>query len=246
MYCNRCGRTVADHSLYCNYCGARLDGTQNWPESDDRSSFGFALLGFFIPLAGLIFFLIYEGKKPKRAKAAGKGALIGFITKIVIAVVLFVCYMFFAASLFNTATDHIESMMPTTGNAVTDDAFIGESPEALLDLFDDILIEIQPEEPLEDAAEVTFGEFTISDSGYYHDTSLAVTIKNTAEKRCTFFVTIEAVDENGARIATDLVYADRLNPGQEMHLTAFAYVNQEQIEQFKTATFQVLEIEAYD
>lgn len=241
MYCNRCGRTVADHSLYCNYCGARLDGTQNRPESEDRSSFGFALLGFFIPLAGLIFFLIYEGKKPKRAKSAGKGALIGFITKIVIAVVLFVAYMFFAASLFNTVTDSIESITPPTG-----EAFIGESPEAILDVFEDILVEIQPEKPLEDAAEVTFGEFTISDNGYYQETSLAVTIKNTAEKRCTFFVTIEAVDENGARIATDMVYADRLNPGQEMHLTAFAYVYPELIEQFKTATFKVLEIEAYD
>ena len=35
--------------------------------SEDSSSFGFAILGFFIPIVGLILFLIYEEKNPKRA-----------------------------------------------------------------------------------------------------------------------------------------------------------------------------------
>lgn len=246
MYCNRCGRTVADHSLYCNYCGARLDGTRNQTGPEDQSSFPFALLGFFLPLIGLILFLICEGKKPRRAKSAGKGALIGFVTRIVVGVILFAAYLFFTASLFGNVTNSMEELMPTTGSAATDDAFIGESPEAILDLFDDIMTEIQPEKPPEDCAEVTFGDFTITDNGYYHDTALAVTVKNTAEKRYTFFITIEAVDENGARLATDMVYADRLNPGQEIHLTAFSYVDPGQIEQYQTATFKILQIDAYE
>ena len=73
MYCKNCGALVDENSLYCNKCGTRLDNTQSVSVSEDRSSFGFALLGFFVPLAGLIFFLIYESKKPKRAKSAGKG-----------------------------------------------------------------------------------------------------------------------------------------------------------------------------
>ena len=84
MYCKKCGREVEENSLYCNNCGAQLNTAQNQNISEDDSSFGFALLGFFIPLVGLILFLIYEGKKPKRAKSAGKGALIGFITNIVL------------------------------------------------------------------------------------------------------------------------------------------------------------------
>lgn len=67
MYCENCGRTVDDTSSYCNNCGARIDNKSNAIISEDSSSLGFAILGFFIPIVGLILFLIYEGKKPKRA-----------------------------------------------------------------------------------------------------------------------------------------------------------------------------------
>ena len=107
MYCKNCGRTVDDTSSYCNNCGARIDNKSNAIISEDSSSFGFAILGFFIPIVGLILFLIYEGKKPKRAKSAGKGALIGFITKIVLSIILVILYVVFAASLFSNISDDI-------------------------------------------------------------------------------------------------------------------------------------------
>lgn len=94
MYCKNCGKNVDDNSLYCNNCGTRLDNVQKQNTSEDSSSFGFAVLGFFIPLAGLILFIIYEGKKPKRAKSAGKGALIGFITKIVLSIIFVILLLF--------------------------------------------------------------------------------------------------------------------------------------------------------
>ena len=70
--------------------------------------------------------------------------------------------------------------------------------------------------------------------------------KNKAEKQCTYYITIEAVDANGARIETDMIYADRLGSGQEIYLKAFEYVEQEKLNQFKNATFRVLEINKYD
>ena len=94
MYCKNCGRPVDEGSLYCNNCGTKLDSNQNI--SEDNSSFSFALLGFFIPLVGLILFLIYESKKPKRAKSAGKGALIGFITNIVLTIILVILYHYWS------------------------------------------------------------------------------------------------------------------------------------------------------
>ena len=44
----------------------------------DSGSFGWAVLGFFIPLVGLILFLVWRKTKPKSAKNAGIGALVGF------------------------------------------------------------------------------------------------------------------------------------------------------------------------
>lgn len=47
------------------------------PQSNDSGSFGWAVLGFFIPLVGLILWLVWKDTKPKSAKMAGIGALVG-------------------------------------------------------------------------------------------------------------------------------------------------------------------------
>lgn len=230
MYCKNCGRTVDDTSSYCNNCGARIDNKPNADASEDSLSLGFAIFGFFIPIVGLILFLIYEGKKPKRAKSAVKGALIGFITEIVLAIILVILYVVFAASLvnnifFNNISNDIESNIPAIG-----DVFREETTDKIL----------------EKDVDVSFGEFKVTNNGYYSETSLDITVKNKAEEQCTYYITIEAVDANGARIDTDMIYADRLGAGQEIYLKAFEYVDQEKLNQFKNATFKVLEINKYD
>ena len=40
-------------------------------------------VGFFIPIVGLILFLVWKNEMPVRAKSAGIGALIGVIVEIV-------------------------------------------------------------------------------------------------------------------------------------------------------------------
>ena len=47
------------------------------------------MLSFFIPLVGLILFLVWNNESPRKAKACGKWALIGFITGIVISVLAY-------------------------------------------------------------------------------------------------------------------------------------------------------------
>lgn len=221
MYCKNCGRTVDDTSSYCNNCGARIDNKPNADASEDSLSLGFAIFGFFIPIVGLILFLIYEEKKPKRAKSAIKGALIGFITEIVLAIILVILYVVFAASLFNNISNNI----PAIG-----DVFREETTDKIL----------------EKDVDVSFEEFKVTNNGYYSETSLDITVKNKAEKQCTYYITIEAVDANGARIDTDMICADRLGARQEIYLKAFEYVDQEKLNQFKNATFKVLEINKYD
>lgn len=225
MYCKNCGRTVDDTSSYCNNCGARIDNKPNADVSEDNSNLGFAIFGFFIPIVGLILFLIYEEKKPKRAKSAVKGALIGFITEIVLAIILVILYVVFAASLVNNISNDIESNIPAIG-----DVFREETTDKIL----------------EKDVDVSFGEFKVTNNGYYSETSLDITVKNKAEEQCTYYITIEAVDANGARIDTDMIYADRLGAGQEIYLKAFEYVDQEKLNEFKNATFKVLEINKYD
>lgn len=62
----------------------------------DTGSFGWAVLGFFIPLVGLILWMIWKNDRPGDAGMAGKGALVSMI----INVVLFILWIVFAGILF--------------------------------------------------------------------------------------------------------------------------------------------------
>ena len=82
-YCSHCGQPVDDNAVVCVKCGCAV----NAPANDDAPSAGMAVLGFFIPLVGFIFYLIDKETHPLKAKSAGKGALIGFIAGIVLSVI---------------------------------------------------------------------------------------------------------------------------------------------------------------
>lgn len=44
----------------------------------DNGGFLWGLLGFLIPIVGLVLFLVWKDERPKTAKAAGVGALVSF------------------------------------------------------------------------------------------------------------------------------------------------------------------------
>lgn len=59
------------------------------PESnEDTGSIGWGIIGFLVPLIGLILFLIWHQPMPKNAKSAGIGAIVGFVTEIVVFIIL--------------------------------------------------------------------------------------------------------------------------------------------------------------
>ncbi len=100
MYCRYCGQPMADNAVFCSHCGAdsRCGGP---PPKQEDSSFGFAVLGFFVPVVGLILFLACEKSQPAISKSAGKGALVGFITGAVLSILLTVMLLTGATSVMN-------------------------------------------------------------------------------------------------------------------------------------------------
>lgn len=84
MYCEKCGKEINDNAVVCVYCGCAVEKRKNAiaERPDDAPSMGFAVLGFFIPLVGLILYLVNKDTAPLKARSAGKGALIGFIVSI--------------------------------------------------------------------------------------------------------------------------------------------------------------------
>ena len=107
-FCTNCGKQLEDNAAFCIECGtpqgvaatpqeqpapvAPQPTYQQAPQAQapaDGSSFGYALLGFCIPIVGLILFLVWKDSTPLRAKSAGKGALISVIVSAV-------CYVLYA------------------------------------------------------------------------------------------------------------------------------------------------------
>ena len=95
MVCNYCGSKVRDDAAYCPNCGEKPNTTkknlikeQNKKSNDDDdkaksieilsttgTAIGWGVLGFFIPIVGLILFLAWKNNYPENAKGAGIGAL---------------------------------------------------------------------------------------------------------------------------------------------------------------------------
>ena len=75
MFCRVCGKEINDQAVVCVHCGC---STQNTATIDaDAPNTGIAVLSGFIPLAGLIIWLLNKDKKPLMAKSASTGALVG-------------------------------------------------------------------------------------------------------------------------------------------------------------------------
>ena len=56
------------------------------PAQADTGSAGWAVLGFFIPLVGLILYLVWSSTRPMDAKQAGKGALVSVIVAVALSI----------------------------------------------------------------------------------------------------------------------------------------------------------------
>ncbi len=92
MYCRNCGKEIPNDSRICPFCG-KEQSNSNYASYDDSGSIGWAILGFFIPLAGLILFLVWKDSKPNCAKKAGVGALISVLASIIISIVYVICFV---------------------------------------------------------------------------------------------------------------------------------------------------------
>ncbi len=97
MFCSKCGKEVNDDAVVCIHCGCEIENKKSSVVNKyDAPNTGYAILGFLIPLVGLILYLVNKDTAPLKAKSAGKGALIGFCASIVLSII----YGIFAGILF--------------------------------------------------------------------------------------------------------------------------------------------------
>ena len=97
-FCSKCSTATIEESTFCHKCGASVSNTYvantaQYVSTQDEKSFGFAVLGFFIPLVGLILYCVWKENTPLRASSAGKGAIVGAIVSVILGIVSFLLQM---------------------------------------------------------------------------------------------------------------------------------------------------------
>lgn len=102
-YCSHCGEELEDEAVVCVKCGCSAGPAKNRVlEDPNESTLLYGVLGFFVPLAGLILFLLWNETYPRRAKTAGKGALISVIISTITGIIGFVVYFIIFSALLRT------------------------------------------------------------------------------------------------------------------------------------------------
>ena len=101
-FCKNCGAELEEGTAFCPKCGADQQQEEraarqtqqtppsgaDWvqqnaaqsqtPVTNDSGSIGWGLLGFCVPIVGLVLFLVWRNEKPRTAKVAGVGAMFLF------------------------------------------------------------------------------------------------------------------------------------------------------------------------
>jgi hypothetical protein len=84
-FCQHCGQEVENSQEVCLSCGRAVKASSSVSrvQTNDEGGFGWGLLGFCIPIVGLILYLVWMNERPNTAKSAGMGALISVGISIV-------------------------------------------------------------------------------------------------------------------------------------------------------------------
>ena len=109
MFCGNCGTELKNGK--CPKCDKKVTKVTKVeePKEERVNSFGWGVLGFFVPIVGLVLFFVFMNRKKGISKAAGIGALIGFVKNII---VFILCYVLSFYSMFSVI-DYINNSFPT-------------------------------------------------------------------------------------------------------------------------------------
>ena len=99
MFCTRCGAQIMPGSNFCPRCGTSFTAAQR-PAEPDAPNSGYTALGIFVPIAGLILWAINHDTKPKLARSAGIGAIIGACLSVASAILFYIIYFALMASVY--------------------------------------------------------------------------------------------------------------------------------------------------
>jgi hypothetical protein len=178
---------------------------------------------FVLGALALIFGIV--GVVKAKQSNVGRGQAITAIVLGTVSVCIVLATQAFYSSVMNQASNELNDAM--TELEKESDKITGDATEDLL--ANDVSVEL--------------GTFMATTDEYgLTTTELPVTVTNKNAENKSYSIQIEAVNESGARIVDDTVYANSLGSGQSQAFKAFQYVASENVEAMKTATFKIVSV----
>lgn len=103
-YCPHCGTAVEDNASVCFSCGSLIEvppaqAPAAVTNTAQKGSFGFWILGFFVPVLGVILWAVMKNDQPGKARSAGFGALFGFLAPFAVSIFLSIITILFQQRL---------------------------------------------------------------------------------------------------------------------------------------------------
>lgn len=87
MFCAKCGKEISDEAVVCTNCGCAVNGGKTISSAaagEDIPNGGLNVLGFLIPIVGLIMYCVMHSQTPRKANQIGLFSLIGFIVGLIV------------------------------------------------------------------------------------------------------------------------------------------------------------------
>lgn len=78
-FCQNYGAKIDVNAVICPHCGVALPAFNpagSASAANNKGSYWWSVLGFFVPVAGLVLYIVWRTSEPRSANAAGLGALI--------------------------------------------------------------------------------------------------------------------------------------------------------------------------
>ena len=101
MFCFNCGKELDDNAVVCPNCGVPQKKTNDKDGEGVLLYFLYGLLGFFVPTAGIVLYLVWSNDKDKTHVFAAKSAAIGTLLAVVIGLLVSIFSVYSFGHIFS-------------------------------------------------------------------------------------------------------------------------------------------------
>lgn len=177
-------------------------------------AFVLGLIGLVLGVIGLV--------GARKGKRAGKGLAVAAVVLSVLAMIGVIA----SQAVYSAALTEVGEGLEEVGEDL--DTMAGENTDVVLT----------------EMASVQLGQFAFTEGEFgVEESSLPITVTNITQETLSYDFTIEAKDAAGARIETDIAFAQTVAAGQSVTVEAFQFVSD--AARFQGAIFSVIEASAY-